>query len=344
MLALALCLQVSLFGSRLELGERPPEVRAARHLLLLHREVENVAPEVTRTREEALAQAAALAERARSGEDFAALARELSEAPTSMTGGVLGTFAPRVLDAPLDDFLFGSDIDEVSGPLDARSGVHLLQRIEAHAGVRQVFVAGTDDAARERAQAIADELRAGADLATIARERSDDPTSRSRDGQYAVFERGAADTLLKEAVFEAEMGAIAGPIGTPLGWHVVRRVPPEEIDRDLWETRFVRLRALVLAHEESQGLAPVPGRTREAALALATDLRSQIAAGADMASIARRLDDDPGGREREGDLGWLHRGTPGLPAWISRAWLERAGWLSDVISTPAGFVLLRREA
>jgi parvulin-like peptidyl-prolyl isomerase len=229
------------------------------------------------------------------------------------------------------------------GALDAPSGVHVLQRIDAYACVLQIRIGDASDAGRVRAEDVVRRLAAGEEFATLAREISEDPASREHGGQYAVFERGAQDSLLKAEVFRMSVGATAGPIRTPLGWHVLRRVQPEEIDRKLWEVRFVRLRAIVLAHEESQGLAPFPGRTRDAAAELARDLRARIAAGADMAELARALDDDPGGRERGGDLGWLHRGTPGLPGWLARAWLEPVGWLSEVVSTPAGFVLLRRE-
>jgi parvulin-like peptidyl-prolyl isomerase len=338
-----LLLQTSLFGAHPCLDSAPPEVRAARHVLVLHREVEHVDPSVTRSREEALEMASRISARARAGEDFDALVREISEAPTRLSGGVLGTYAPGVLEDALDRFLFAAASGEISEALDAPSGVHVLQRIEAHAGVLQIQIGDTSDAGRARAEDVVRRLTAGEDFSALARELSEDPGSRAHGGQYAVFERGPRDTLLKAEAFRMSVGVTDGPFATPLGWHVLRRVPPEEIDRELWEVRFVRLRAIVLAHEESEGLPPFPGRTRDAAAELARDLRARIAAGADMAELARELDDDPGGRERGGDLGWLHRSTPGLPAWIARAWLEKVGWLSEVVSTPAGFVILRRE-
>ncbi len=339
----ALLLQASLFGAQLFRDEAPPEVRAARHILLLHREVERIDPAVTRSREEALALAAGLSERARSGEDFELLTSEFSEAPTRMHGGGLGSFVPGVLEEALDRFLFAAQPGEISGPLDAPSGVHVLQRVDAHAGVLAIQIADASEAGRARADGLVHRLELGEDFAALAREFSEDPPSRAHGGQYAVFERGAADTLLKREVFRMTPGSTSGPIRSPLGWHILRRVPPEQIAAELWEVRFVRLRAILLAHEESRGVVPFPGRTRDAAVELARELRARIVAGADMAELARQLDDDPGGRERGGDLGWIHRGTPGLPEWMNRAWLEPVGWLSPVISTPAGVLLLRRE-
>jgi hypothetical protein len=62
-----------------------------------------------------------------------------------------------------------------------------------------------------------------------------------------------------------------------------------------------------------------------------------------MAAMAREHDDDFGGRERAGDLGWVHRENPRVAVFLSRAFRAEPGELLDPILTNMGWVLLRRE-
>lgn len=68
--------------------------------------------------------------RVKAGEDFAALARELSDdATTRATGGVLGWFEPTTIRAEWEDTVFGMDKGDVRGPLPGDRGLYVL-----HAG------------------------------------------------------------------------------------------------------------------------------------------------------------------------------------------------------------------
>ena len=50
-------------------------------------------------------------------------------------------------------------------------------------------------------------------------------------------------------------------------------------------------------------------RTEAEAMALAQKLRARIVAGEKLSTLARTLSDDPGSRERGGDLGWIRPGA-----------------------------------
>ena len=62
-----------------------------------------------------------------------------------------------------------------------------------------------------------------------------------------------------------------------------------------------------------------------------------------MRKLAREFDEDLGGNEREGDLGWVFRGQPGLPKELKRACLLRVGDVAEPQKTAAGYLLVRRE-
>jgi peptidyl-prolyl cis-trans isomerase SurA len=239
----------------------------------------------------------------------------------------------------LDAFLFSAELGAVSDPLVDDRGVHVLQRIESHAAVLQILVGGREDEARTRCDQIASRISNGEDFAKLARELSDDRESAARGGQFAIYERTVDDQLLKAAAFRSEIGDVSGPIQTPLGWHFLKRVPLDEVDPTFAEPTFVRLRGILLRVDERSDDREGRARARD----LADRLYERLRSGEDMGKIAREFDQDPGGKERDGDLGWVHRNQPGLPRELKRACLLRIGDVSEPAPTAAGYLILRRE-
>jgi peptidyl-prolyl cis-trans isomerase C len=77
-------------------------------------------------------------------------------------------------------------------------------------------------ATEEEAQAIVGELAGGADFATIARERSQDPGSGQNGGDLGWFGEGMMVAPFEAAVVALEPGAVSAPVETQFGWHVIR--------------------------------------------------------------------------------------------------------------------------
>lgn len=80
--------------------------------------------------DDAQARAAALRERVRAGEDFAALARERSAGPTAQDGGDLGKVARGDLAADIDQVVFALPAGGVSEPLRTANGYRILKVID----------------------------------------------------------------------------------------------------------------------------------------------------------------------------------------------------------------------
>jgi peptidyl-prolyl cis-trans isomerase SurA len=75
--------------------------------------------------------AAELLERARSGEDFAKLAKEFSQDPaTREEGGDLGYFGRDMLPKPIEEMVFAMKIGEVRGPVRADRGFHVIKLVD----------------------------------------------------------------------------------------------------------------------------------------------------------------------------------------------------------------------
>jgi peptidyl-prolyl cis-trans isomerase C len=85
---------------------------------------------------------------------------------------------------------------------------------EVHA--RHILVATEDDA-----KAVYDQLRKGADFATLAKEKSKDPSS-SEGGDLGYFTRDRMVPEFADAAFKLQVGQISDPVKTEFGWHIIK--------------------------------------------------------------------------------------------------------------------------
>jgi parvulin-like peptidyl-prolyl isomerase len=325
--------ETSAMVAPLYLGAEPPELRALRAVLIVHSDVPGTTRALERSREEAAAIAAEVSRELAAGADFGELARQHSAHPSGAYGGVLGSFWPGMLRPEADRFLFSAEVGQRSPPIESEIGFEILERIEARAGCLHILLSGERQA--ERASELLAALAAGADFRELARTRSDDPLGRERSGAHAVFLRGPSDSVLKAAIFGAAVGEVVGPLESPLGTSIALRVAPEELDPALTDAVIVRARAILLQEQD--------GRDLERCEAYANELALRIRAGEDMAALARAADDDPGGRERGGDLGWILRRSSRTWPVVERVFLAAPGELIGPFKLSRGFLLLRRE-
>lgn len=72
----------------------------------------------------------------------------------------------------------------------------------------------------EEALTIVEELKEGADFATVAREKSTGPSG-PNGGQLGWFGEGAMVPEFEAAVVAMEPGAVSAPVKTQFGWHVI---------------------------------------------------------------------------------------------------------------------------
>ena len=203
--------------------------------------------------------ALALKERIASGEDFAAIARSRggSDDPSvKENGGDLGWFSAFMMVHPFEDACYKASEGDLVGPVRTRFGYHIIQvtgrrpargevRV-AHIMIRPDNAKGGAAEAKSKIDALAAELAAGADFAELARQHSDDQSSRTKGGELPQFGTGRMVESFEEAAFAlAEDGDISAPVETQYGWHLIQRLeyqaPPsfEDTRRDL-EKRLQR--------------------------------------------------------------------------------------------------------
>ncbi len=73
----------------------------------------------------------------------------------------------------------------------------------------------------EEAQALLEELNAGADFGALAREHSTGPSG-PNGGDLGWFGKGMMVPPFEEAVLALQAGEVGGPVQTQFGWHLVR--------------------------------------------------------------------------------------------------------------------------
>ena len=106
-----------------------PEKRHARHILF-----QAASDASEQTHQQQLAKAEEIREKARSGEDFAALAQAHSEGPTAATGGDLGFFTEGQMVKPFNDAVFSMETGEISDVVKTDFGYHIIKLEEIQLG------------------------------------------------------------------------------------------------------------------------------------------------------------------------------------------------------------------
>jgi peptidyl-prolyl cis-trans isomerase SurA len=173
------------------------------------------------------------------GEDFAEVAKEVSEDPGSApNGGDLGCFTKDQMVPEFADAAFSLEKGEVSQPVKTDFGYHLIQVYDTKPDEGQVcarhILARVDrspdqeaiDAANEKAKQEAEEvkkrLEAGEDFATVAKEVSDDQATAEKGGDLGWVFRGQMGDAFDEVAFSLEPGQIGGPIEMNGGYAIIK--------------------------------------------------------------------------------------------------------------------------
>ncbi|ROR34671.1 peptidylprolyl isomerase [Inmirania thermothiophila] len=182
------------------------------------------------------------------------------------------------------------------------------------------------EAARRRAEAILERLRAGADFARTAVAESDGQQALA-GGDLGWRKPGQLPTPFVEEVRRMRPGEIAGPIRTASGFHIIKLL---EVRGGEARRRVTQTHARHILVRTSAVVDDTEARRR---LLL---LRARALAGEDFAALARAHSEDPVSAAEGGDLGWVGPGdvVPEFekamaalaPGEISEPFRTRFGW------------------
>jgi len=228
--------------------------------------------------------------RARGGEDFAKLAREISEdKATAVQGGDLGFVGPGELVAPFEQAAFALKKGEISDPVRTPFGYHAIRVIDAKEGgkaplkevaakIKETLGAQKSERA---AQTRAEEARAAL---LSAKEFPAEAKRLGLEPQEATFGRGDAlgeagrDAQLDETLFGLAVGGVSTPIKTAGGFAIVKvvqhmpaGVPPVAEIRDRVMEAIKRERAEQQVTDRAKALITTLGKGGDFAAAAKAD-------------------------------------------------------------------------
>ena len=177
-----------------------------------------------------------------------------------------------------------------------------------------------------RAQRVLQRAKAGEDFSALIRELSDG-SERSSGVSMGLRAADRYPTLFIQAVQGLEKGAIAGPVRSPAGFHILKVV----------EKRNAGLPPSTIAQQHARHilLRPGPLLTQAGAVERLADYKKRIETGqTDFATVAKQVSQD-GSAKDGGDLGWASAGqfvpefeeamTRLLPGQISEPLVSRFG-------------------
>ena len=141
-----------------------------------------------------------------------------------------GFTKPSELAPEVTNFLFSAKKDSVSDIIKASDGYHLVRYLDSKEG-EELFTNsshilinfGTDtNAAKLKAEQVYKRAKSGEDFSKLASEFSDDPGSKNKGGNLGWFTKGAMVKEFEDAVMNAKIGEIIGPVKTQFGFHIIK--------------------------------------------------------------------------------------------------------------------------
>ena len=128
--------------------------------------------------------------------------------------------------------------------------------------VSHILLTLDDEDARQKGEALLEELRAGADFAELAREHTKDESSAASGGDVGFFGRGAMVPEFEAAAFSLEPGELSDLVATQYGFHIIKVTDVKRVDsRALAEAELrqeegenlARSLAAKVSHEAQEG-------------------------------------------------------------------------------------------
>ncbi len=208
---------------------------AVAHILL--RTPEGATPEqveaVRRRAERAMA-------RLRSGEDFARVAAEVSDAPDGLSGGALGWRRLDRLPALFADAVRNMQAGSTSPVLRSAAGLHIVRLVDRRGGggmeamqqleqtrARHILIRNSevlsDSDAEARLFGLRERALNGADFGELAKANSAD-LSAAKGGDLGWVSPGDTVPEFERAMNALQPGEVSLPVKSPFGWHLIQVV------------------------------------------------------------------------------------------------------------------------
>ena len=224
-------------------SEMGREVMAA-EFVINHMLVQTSDSDSAENREAKLRYAADLAARIREGEFFGEVFAEAQRARLFSVNSTQFDWRradqlPNIFSEIVEDM----EIADVEGPIEAGNGYHLIQLAQKRGGTDQVVKQTNlrhimlmpneirdDDQSLTEIQEIREQIIAGEEFTTLARQNSDDSNTVVGGGDLDGVNQGGLPPLMEEVGDGLESNDLSEPFRTEAGWHIVEVLGRRETD------------------------------------------------------------------------------------------------------------------
>ena len=223
-----------------ELWERKKfEVRAS-HILVNVPQTGNPDDSV-----KAFQKAEEIIKRLKNGDDFGAVAREMSDDQSAKTNsGDLYYFTAGMTVPEFEDAIFSMKIGDYSKkPIRTMFGLHIVKLTDkkkryesiraAHILIQDIKDSLTGKVidsvtSYNKAKEVLANIKKGDDFTKLAADFSDDPGSKTKGGDLGFFDRRRMVQSFDSTAFSLKPGEISDIVRTPFGWHIIKLIEVKE--------------------------------------------------------------------------------------------------------------------
>lgn len=185
-------------------------------------------------------------------------------------------------------------------------------------------------AARKQADDIYQKLKQGADFAATAVAYSQGQQA-LKGGDLGWRKGSELPTIFADVVTKMKPGDFSTPLSSPSGFHIVKL---DEVKQGADQDQVTQ------THARHILLRLGPTLDDAQAQAKLEELRKQILAGADFATLAKQYSEDPGSASNGGDLGWLDPGAT-VPAFQQQMDKLQPGQISQPFKSQFGWHIVQ---
>jgi len=234
-----------------------PEGRGAVHLLhILVATPDGASPAQIQAARKKASQAKARIDK---GEEFQAVAIDVSDGSRAIQGGDLGWRDIASLPRGFDELVAGMQTGEIQGPFRSNAGFHIIKaeafrqpqeqrRIVPQTQARHILIRTdeitADSDARLRLQQLRERIIGGDDFANLARSHSDDQASAIKGGDLGWVSPGNMVPEFDEKMDATPVGQVSQPFKSRFGWHIVQVNQRREHDETLQARRDAARKAI----------------------------------------------------------------------------------------------------
>lgn len=179
-----------------------------------------------------------LRRRIQKGEKFEDLAKKYSADKSAETnGGNIGWFTAMQTVYPFETVAYNTEVGTISKPVRTRFGYHILRVNDKREAQGEITVAhimlklppnpapALLESVEKRAQEVYEKAKAGDDWEELAKQYSEDKTTKLKGGMLPAFGTGRMVESFEKAAFSLKNdGDIAEPVQTEYGFHIIKRI------------------------------------------------------------------------------------------------------------------------